>query len=107
MYIWDGKFRTAVAYIDGYNFALIGLMESDEGRTELATFRAWLAQRFYLSHRLARNLVWWGYIVYFTSEDDKAFEMLRTLFAEFLQEKDEWQQIDWPTYEEPDESGET
>lgn len=41
MFVWQGKFQMAAAFLDGYATAV------QEADTELHDFREWLAQRFY------------------------------------------------------------
>jgi hypothetical protein len=94
-FVWDGKFRTAAAFLDGYDVAAWTLAQPCAPRSEMDWFRAWMAQKFYASDAVARNLVWSGYILHFHPADDqKAFEMLRTLFDEFVSERDHWREIE-------------
>ena len=84
MYVGERRFRTLAAFIDGFSLGLSEANPNPDTPVALAGFRPWLAEKFYKSDALPRNMVWWGYIESLYPDDEERFTQLPVLYEEFL-----------------------
>lgn len=89
MFVRDGGFQGAVAYLDGYDTAVGILTGNGRDGTDLGGFRLWLAQKLWELEGTARNLAWWSYIERLYPDDETRFQQLPALFNEYLGQRDQ------------------
>ena len=84
MWVEDGSFTAAAAFISGYDWAVQSHLGLDRNGTELGRFRAWLAQKAWEEDEFPRNLGWESYVKRGAIDDAAKFSMLLNLYSKFL-----------------------
>lgn len=85
MWVKDGKFDSAIAFICGYNWAIKDSMNIERDETELGKFFLWLINDLTENNNdIPSNLIWEMYIgIGQDLEDSEKLALLRELFARF------------------------
>ena len=88
MWVKDGKFDSAIAFICGYNWALKDDLNIDREETELGEFFLWLINDLTENNdEIPSNLIWEMYIgIGQDLDDSEKFTLLRELFTRFQME---------------------
>lgn len=90
MFVWDGTFRTAAAYLDGYDTAVALISGKGWQETDLHGFRVWLTKRLPESDvDTPRNLGWSSYVESLYPDDETRFRQLPILFHKYLMEREQ------------------
>jgi hypothetical protein len=83
MWVEDGSFAAAAAFISGYDWAVQSHLGIDKNETELGRFRTWLAAKAWEKDGFPRNLSWEVYIKREVADDETEFTILLMLYKQF------------------------